>query len=61
MFYSMENRARIVGENPDATFGDIGKKIGAAWTELDAKEKAQYNQLAADDKIRAAAEKSAAE
>jgi hypothetical protein len=34
MFYMNGNRATIREENPDATFGDIGKIAGAQWRKL---------------------------
>ncbi|KAI8818951.1 putative nonhistone protein 6 [Fimicolochytrium jonesii] len=42
MIFSQENRPRIKEENPDATFGDLGKLLGAAWKEINPKDKALY-------------------
>lgn len=35
MFFSQEERPRMKEENPDASFGELGKLLGAAWKELD--------------------------
>jgi hypothetical protein len=42
MLFSKENRAKVKEENPDITFGGIGKKLGEMWRELSEKEKAAY-------------------
>ncbi|KAJ3001551.1 Non-histone chromosomal protein 6 [Thoreauomyces humboldtii] len=42
MIFSQENRARIKEENPDATFGQLGKLLGAAWKDLNEKDKSVY-------------------
>merc|ERR1712166_656818 len=60
MFFAKENRDEIVSSNPDATFGEVGKLLGAAWGEAGAKDKEKFNKLAAKDKIRAAKDKAAA-
>ncbi|KAJ3325331.1 Non-histone chromosomal protein 6 [Boothiomyces sp. JEL0866] len=52
MIYSQENRARIKEENPNATFGEMGKLIGNAWKELSDEDKAEYLDKAAKDKER---------
>ncbi|KAL2914143.1 Non-histone chromosomal protein 6 [Polyrhizophydium stewartii] len=52
MIFSKENRPRIKEENPDASFGEIGKLLGAAWRELSEKEKQVYNDKADEDKAR---------
>ncbi|CAO3642016.1 unnamed protein product [Cunninghamella blakesleeana] len=52
MIFSKENRERIKSENPDATFGQIGKLLGEAWKNLDDEGKQKYNKLAEDDKKR---------
>ena len=42
MLFSKENRAKVKEENPDITFGGIGKKLGEMWRALSEKEKAAY-------------------
>jgi hypothetical protein len=39
MFFSQDWRERIKTENPEASFGEIGKLLGAKWKEMDAEEK----------------------
>jgi len=53
MFFSQDWRERIKTENPDASFGEIGKLLGAKWKEMDDSEKKPYMEQAAKDKIRA--------
>ena len=42
MLFSKEHRPKIKEENPDITFGQIGKKLGEMWRALDEKEKQAY-------------------
>ncbi|KAI9461929.1 high mobility group box domain-containing protein [Lactarius psammicola] len=58
MFFSQDWRERIKAENPDASFGEVGKLLGAKWKELDEEEKKPYIEQAARDKSRAEQEKS---
>ena len=39
MFFVQDWRARIIAENPDATFGEVGKLLGARWKEMPDNEK----------------------
>ncbi|KAK1231277.1 Non-histone chromosomal protein 6 [Marasmius sp. AFHP31] len=57
MFFSQDWRERIKAENPDASFGEVGKLLGAKWKELDDEEKKPYIEQAAKDKERAENEK----
>lgn len=57
MFFSQDWRERIRTENPDASFGEVGKLLGAKWKELDESEKKPYIEQAARDKLRAEQEK----
>ena len=50
MLFSNDMRAKVVAENPEFKMGDIGKKIGAMWEELDAAGKKKYDDQAAEDK-----------
>ena len=59
MFFSQDWRERIKSENPDASFGEVGKLLGAKWKELDENEKAPYVEMANKDRGRAEAEKAA--
>ena len=52
MFYSNAMRTKTKEENPEATFGDIGKLIGAAWKEVTEEERAVYEKMADEDKER---------
>lgn len=61
IFYSMERRAALKEEQPELSFGEVGKALGAEWKELSAKEKKPYETLAAKDKKRAEKEKAAYE
>ncbi|KAI0060149.1 hypothetical protein BV25DRAFT_1828265 [Artomyces pyxidatus] len=57
MFFSQDWRERVKTENPDASFGEVGKLLGAKWKELDDAEKKPYTEQAAKDKIRAETQK----
>jgi len=52
MFFSKETRPKIVAENPDMKFGQIGKLIGEMWREMDEEARAPYQQMAEEDKGR---------
>lgn len=39
MLFAKENRAQVKEDNPDITFGGIGKELGAMWRALTDKEK----------------------
>ncbi|RKO86622.1 high mobility group box domain-containing protein, partial [Blyttiomyces helicus] len=52
LIFSQEMRPTIKEQNPDATFGQLGKLLGAAWQELNDKDKAVYNQKSEADKAR---------
>lgn len=52
MFYSTEMRAKIKADNPDLSFGDLGKKIGEMFKALPPAEKAKYEKKAADAKVK---------
>ena len=42
MKFSQEHRARVKQENPEITFGQVGKKLGEMWRALSDKEKEIY-------------------
>jgi hypothetical protein len=52
MMFSNENRNKIKTDNPEATFGEIGRKVGEAWKALNDKQKAVYTKKAEEDKQR---------
>jgi hypothetical protein len=39
MIFSQENRQKVKDENPKATFGEMGKLLGAKWKETSEKDK----------------------
>jgi hypothetical protein len=39
MFFVQDYRERIKEENPDASFGEVGKLLGAKWKEMSDAEK----------------------
>eukprot|EP00798_Chlamydomonas_sp_ICE-L_P024618 gene24618-10239_t len=56
MYFSSENRERVKKENPEATFGDMGKLLGTEWKAMEGTDgKAKYEEMAAADKGRYAA------
>ncbi|KAH8917085.1 high mobility group box, partial [Atractiella rhizophila] len=59
MFFSQDWRERVKAENPEATFGEMGKILGAKWKELDDAEKKPYVDMADADKKRYEKEKKA--
>lgn len=42
MLFSKEHRAKVKEDNPEITFGGIGKELGAMWRALSDKEKQAY-------------------
>ena len=52
MYFSNAKRSEIKEANPDASFGDIGKLIGAAWKELNDSQKVKWEEMAKEDKTR---------
>ncbi|OCF33969.1 non-histone chromosomal protein 6 [Kwoniella heveanensis CBS 569] len=53
MFFVQDYRERIKAENPEATFGDVGKLLGIKWKEMSPPEKKPYEDKAQADKARA--------
>ncbi|KAG4302971.1 hypothetical protein PCANB_000731 [Pneumocystis canis] len=58
MFFAQENRELVKTENPDASFGQIGKILGELWKNLSSKDKQPYENRAKKDKERFETEKS---
>ena len=42
MLFSKEHREKVKKDNPDFSFGQIGKELGAKWRSLSDKEKEDY-------------------
>jgi len=42
MLFSQEHRPKVKEENPDISFGQIGKKLGEMWRALNDEEKEKY-------------------
>ncbi|KIO20508.1 hypothetical protein M407DRAFT_81488, partial [Tulasnella calospora MUT 4182] len=61
MYFCKDWRDRVKAENPEASFGEVGKLLGAKWKELDEEEKTNYIEQAAKDKARYEGEKESAE
>ncbi|KAJ2706890.1 Non-histone chromosomal protein 6 [Coemansia sp. IMI 203386] len=59
MFFSQANRKTVKDDNPEASFGNIGKLLGDMWKGMSDKEKAPFVKQAEDDKKRYEAEKAA--
>ncbi|KAK3180341.1 Non-histone chromosomal protein 6 [Lecanicillium sp. MT-2017a] len=59
MFFANEQRENVREENPDATFGEVGKRLGERWKALSDKQRAPYEAKAAADKKRYEDEKAA--
>jgi HMG (high mobility group) box len=51
-FFSNEVRSKIKQENPDLSFGELGKKIGEMFRELSPADKEKYEKLATNDTLR---------
>lgn len=54
--FSKKLRPQIKEENPDASFGQLGKLIGERWSKLGADDRKEFETLAAADKERYARE-----
>lgn len=52
MFFCKDNREKMALEAPQLEFGLYGSKLGALWRALSKEEKAPYEQMAREDKIR---------
>ncbi|EIE79999.1 hypothetical protein G6F46_001817 [Rhizopus delemar] len=60
MFFSQANREKVIKENPEAKFGEIGKILGAKWKEMTEEEKKPFVEKAEADKKRYEDEKAKA-
>mmetsp|Transcript_93527 Transcript_93527/g.183354 ORF Transcript_93527/g.183354 Transcript_93527/m.183354 type:complete len:89 (-) Transcript_93527:113-379(-) len=52
MFFSKEERASVLAENPGMPPTEVSKALGARWKEFTADQKAPYEALARADKER---------
>lgn len=52
MFYCKHSRTSIKEDNPEATFGQIGKLLGNTWKSMSKADKKKYEDMAAEDKER---------
>ena len=52
MYFSLSHRADVKNKNPNMSFGDIGKELGAQWAKVSASEKAKFEKMADEDKVR---------
>lgn len=59
MFFSQDNRDKVRNDSPDASFGEVGRLLGARWKEMTDAQKQPYKDMAERDKVRASNEKSA--
>lgn len=59
MIFSKEERPKVVEENPDIKFGDVGKVLGEKWRTLEPERKKKFEAEAAKDKERYEREKAA--
>jgi len=59
MFFANEQRENVRAENPNITFGQVGKVLGERWKALNDKQRGPYEAKAATDKKRYEDEKAA--
>jgi len=59
MFFAQETRDSVRDNNPDISFGQIGKILGERWKNMTKEEKVPYEAKANKDKERYEAEKRA--
>ena len=52
MFFVMKYRPTLVAKHPNATFMEIGKLLGEHWNNLSKEDRAPYEKMHADDRIR---------
>lgn len=59
IFFSQEERLKVMKEQPSLSITEASKVIGARWKELTDADKQPYQEMAAKDKARYEAEKAA--
>ncbi|BDA45001.1 probable non-histone chromosomal protein 6 [Coccomyxa sp. Obi] len=52
MFFSSAKRDEVKKENPEISFGEVGKVLGEKWKAIGATEKAKFEEMAKKDKVR---------
>lgn len=52
MLYCKEHRETVKSNNPEVTFGGMGKLLGQQWGALDEEQKKKYTKLAETEKKR---------
>lgn len=52
MYFSQNMRSQVLEENPNITFGQIGKEIGRRWAELEDDDKIEFEDKSEADKQR---------
>ena len=52
MIFAQANRDKVKKENPDASFGELGKLLGKLWGKASKSDKAKYEAKANKDKER---------
>ncbi|CEO94811.1 HMG box domain-containing protein [Plasmodiophora brassicae] len=52
LFFVAESRAKLCKDNPAMGFGEMAKYIGNKWKEMDASERARYEEMSERDKMR---------
>jgi len=57
VFFCNEKRSEVKATHPDASFGEIGKKLGALWKEVTDADKKKYKKMQEEDKKRYEKEK----
>jgi len=52
MLFSQKLRPKVKEDHPDASFGEVGKILGALWRDLTKEEKEEYETMAKEEKVR---------
>lgn len=50
MLFAREKRPEVKRANPNATFGEIAKKLGEMWRSLSPEQKTKYEKMARESK-----------
>ncbi|KAI9298076.1 high mobility group box [Neoconidiobolus thromboides FSU 785] len=57
MFFSQSERENVIKENPNISFGEIGKILGQKWKGMTPEDKKPFEDKAKEDKVRYEKEK----
>merc|ERR1711972_1138570 len=52
MFFCQEKRSVVKEEQPDISFGEVGKVLGKMWADADEATKKKFTDMAEKDKVR---------